>query len=397
MALEAVFNRTPDGRVWTSTVVFSYPFWTRYLEVFDNVRVVARIRDVIVRDKSWKQSDGKGVFSIKIPYYNGPFNYLTRFLQIRKASRNAIQSTDAVILRIPGQISKCIKTHLKNGHPYGLEVVGDPFDVLSPGAIKHPLRPVFRLLFTHRQKSQCSHASAVAYVTEKALQCRYPSKTNAFVTDCSDIDLQDEDYITTSRLFSKDLNQNILISVGTMSQLYKGFDILIDAVSICVKKGIELKLILIGDGEYRSNLEKKASLMGLNKHIIFIGELPSGNEINTKLDKSDLFILPSRTEGLPRVMIEAMARGLPCIGTRIGGIPELLSSEDMVPAGDPVALASKILEVLSNPNRMSLMSLLNLEKAKNYHKNKLTKKRVEFYKYIRMVTEDWIKQQKKIF
>jgi len=59
---------------------------------------------------------------------------------------------------------------------------------------------------------------------------------------------------------------------------------------------------------------------------------------------------------MPRAMIEAMARGLPCIGSAVGGIPELLSSEDLVSRGDAGALALKIMEVVSQPDRMTRMS-----------------------------------------
>jgi glycosyltransferase involved in cell wall biosynthesis len=84
------------------------------------------------------------------------------------------------------------------------------------------------------------------------------------------------------------------------------------------------------------------------------------------LDKADVFVLPSYQEGLPRAMIEAMARALPCIGSTVGGIPELLNQEDMIPPGNVAALADKIRSVVTNPERMNMMSARNWEKAKKY-------------------------------
>ena len=68
VALEHRFNRTPDGIVWTHTQ-FPYSFWQRYLEVFDHVRVVARVQDVLSVPSDWKESNGDSISIAAIPYY----------------------------------------------------------------------------------------------------------------------------------------------------------------------------------------------------------------------------------------------------------------------------------------------------------------------------------------
>ena len=88
-------------------------------------------------------------------------------------------------------------------------------------------------------------------------------------------------------------------------------------------------------------------------------------------------------------MIEAMARGLPCIGSTVGGIPELLSENDMVPPGDVIALARKIQEVVQDPQRMVAMSRRNLEKAREYRDEVPQQRRIEFYQYVREVNKRW--------
>jgi len=93
-------------------------------------------------------------------------------------------------------------------------------------------------------------------------------------------------------------------------------------------------------------------------------------------------------------MVEAMARGLPCIGSTVGGIPELLAPEDMVPPGDVTALANKIREVVTDPERIARMSARNLEKAKEYREEVLYERRKKFYRYVPEVTEEWLKAQK---
>jgi len=88
-------------------------------------------------------------------------------------------------------------------------------------------------------------------------------------------------------------------------------------------------------------------------------------------------------------MIEAMARGLPCIGSAVGGIPELLSHENLVPRGDAVALARKVIEVVREPGRMAKMAEGNLETARKYCNSVLGPRRREFLECVRRATQDW--------
>jgi glycosyltransferase involved in cell wall biosynthesis len=184
-----------------------------------------------------------------------------------------------------------------------------------------------------------------------------------------------------------------LIIVGTLAQLYKAPDILIEAVGACVQEGLDLELVLVGDGKHRQELELQAADCGLNGHVRFLGQLPAGDAVRAQLDQADLFVLPSRQEGLPRAMIEAMARALPCIGSTVGGIPELLLAEDLVPPDDAPALARKIREVVTDSTRMAHMSARNLKKAQEYRDEVLRERRTAFYRFVREKTKAWQKAQ----
>lgn len=395
VTLEQRFDRTPDGKVWTQ-VAFAHSFWTRYLEVFDHVSVVARTRDVPSVPSDWQRADGEGVSFAAIPYYIGPWQYLLKSRQVKQAARNAVGPDDAVIFRLSSQIASCIQPMLfRSGHPYGVEVVADPYDVFAPGAIKHPLRPFFRWSSPPNLRRQCARACAAAYVTEDALQRRYPPASGAFSTHYSSVELPNSAFAAAPRFDDRDKQPFTLISVGTLAQLYKAPDVLIDAVATCVQSGLNLRLILVGDGKHRSELEVRSHASGIADRVCFLGQLSAGDAVRALLDRADLFILPSRQEGLPRAMIEAMARSLPCIGSTVGGIPELLQSEDLVPPGDAVALADKIREVVTDRDRMTRMSARNLEKAKDYRDEVLRERRNEFYSYVREQTETWLRKKQK--
>jgi glycosyltransferase involved in cell wall biosynthesis len=151
-----------------------------------------------------------------------------------------------------------------------------------------------------------------------------------------------------------------------------------------------MTLHVVGDGKHRPELERLASVVGVRDSIEFLGRLPAGAAVREQLDRSDLFVLASRSEGLPRAMVEAMARSLPCIGSTVGGIPELLAAEDLVQPGDPAALSAKIREVLASPSRLSAMSARNLRKAQDYRDGILAERRIAFFDHIRRTTSEWL-------
>ena len=122
--------------------------------------------------------------------------------------------------------------------------------------------------------------------------------------------------------------------------------------------------------------------------------MPAGEPVRQQLDASDLFVLPSRQEGMPRALIEAMARGLPCIATRVGGVPELLPEDVLVAPGDAGELAAKILEVAASPTLGARLGAQNLGRARCYHEKLLQPRRVAFHRYLRDITEAWLREKR---
>jgi glycosyltransferase involved in cell wall biosynthesis len=390
VALEHRFSRTPDGAVWTQAM-FAYPFWQRYLEVFDRVRFAARVEDVSSVPDTWKRANGDQVDVAAIPHYVGPKQYLMKASQVKQAAQQAIGNHDAVILRVGSQIANCMRPKLlKTLHPYAVEVVADPYDVFAPGAVRHPLRPFFRWRSPRNLRQFCKEACAAAYVTEFALQRRYPPTAEAYSSYYSDVELSDAIFTAAPRTFEHTDRPITLVFVGTLAQLYKAPEVLVEAVGNCSRENLNLKLVMIGDGKHRSELEAQAIRLGIGDRVRFCGQLSAGQAVRDELNQADLFVLPSRQEGLPRAMVEAMAQGLPCIGSLIGGVPELLPPEDLVQPGDITGLTQKIREIVLDRNRMAQMSARNLEKARKYKESALRERRIAFYQYVRTATENWL-------
>lgn len=376
---EARFLKAPDGSIWTETVA-DYSFWERYFEYFSKVAVISRLKDVNRVEPSWKRVDGPKAEIIGFPYYVGPVEMLKQAANIRKFIADLGLNFDYVVMRVPSFISTLLWRQLqKSGKPIALEIVGDPWESLSPGTVRSIVRPFVRVYLTSELKHQSKSADAVSYVTSKTLQQRYPS--TKFTRSYSSIDLPESFLLKEPRKFNPSGTIK-LINVASMETLYKGHLTQIRALKELIELGYDCTLTLIGDGRCRKRFEKEAESLGIREKIAFLGSLPGKEYIKSHLDSSDLFIFPSLVEGLPRAVIEAMARGLPVIASNVGGIPELLEKEYLVKKTDVKGLVSKVVKTIENPNDLEKMSRKNLEIARNYVESEISKYRNEFYKYI---------------
>jgi len=379
------FQRSPDGVVF-SAKSYGYSFFAkRYLRVFDAVTILARVSATPSATLAGEPTEGPGVTVASLGDWQGPLGLLCAGLRIRAGLRRHLRAADAVLLVAPGMLASLARSSLRRqGRPYGVEVVGDPYDAMGPGSMQHPMRPLLRWSATRQLRRLCATAAAVSYVTREALQRRYPCP--AYSVGVSDVELPGLAFVAAPRSPAPGATKRTVITVGTMAQLYKAQDVLIDAIGNCVRAGFDARLVLVGDGRHRAELAARAAAQNLGERVEFAGALPAGGPIRGALDDADLFVLPSYQEGLPRAMVEAMARGLPCIGSTVGGIPELLQPEDLVPPGDAAALGMKIREVLDSCERLTRMSMRNLEVARQYREDLLEAKRLGFYEELRRVT-----------
>ena len=136
-----------------------------------------------------------------------------------------------------------------------------------------------------------------------------------------------------------------LVAIGRLSP-QKGFDLAIEAVSRALPHLPDLHLTLVGDGPLRPALTAAIAARDLGAHVTLTG-WQDEEGVRNALGASQALIVPSFAEGLPMVVMEAMAAGRPVIATAIAGIPELVTRDTgwLVPAGDAEALAQAIAEM----------------------------------------------------
>lgn len=133
-----------------------------------------------------------------------------------------------------------------------------------------------------------------------------------------------------------------LLGVGRMST-EKGFDVAIDAVDLLHRRGVEVKLRLIGDGPRRSELVRQAGRLPAD--VVTIDRPVPPHELDAALAACHALVAPSRHEGLGLVALRALARGRPVVGSRVGGLVEVVSEPAdglLVDPGDVAALAAAI-------------------------------------------------------
>ncbi len=357
-------------------------YYDRYLSVFDHVAVVARATLVDTLDPDIEPL-GPNVSLVSLPDWHGPWEFIRLYPYVRSVLRRIYQDDYSYIFRVPGLVATAASWEAKKrGLPFSVEVAGDPGISLGKGAIESRFRSIYRLVYRLLLNFQISHASCVAFVTEDVLQKRYRTAENAFVTNYSSIDLRDEAFSIEPRRFINALSAPRLISVASLNQPYKGVDVLIDALRRCRDSHLDAHLMIVGDGILRQRLESYADEIGVSNFVEFVGEVSAGRAVRDCMNRGDIFVLASCAEGLPRALIEAMAQGLPCIATAVGGIPELLPASALVTAGDASSLATRVVEYCGNPDRMTQAARENHAEAAKFSAHILNERRNVFYRNV---------------
>lgn len=383
---DSVFTLS-DGKP-SSNLLYYKAFPVRYLSTFDHVVMVARLFEK--EDPTAKPVIGSSVEFLPLPGYHGPIGFIKNFFKICSIIWKSIDPKAAYILRVPTTVPSLysIILYLRK-IPFALEMAADPYDGYSRQALdNHPLSPFFQWFFTKLVRWQCKKAAAVAYVTREALQRRYPAKQKSVEFSFTSIDLIEEAYVSRPRDYEEfSLKKEVkLVITGNMQKTLKGHDVLLQAVSDVRKLGYNVTLTIIGYGENTNVFKNMAVELGIGPYVEFTGKVQNGAPLREILDKSDIFVLPSRQEGLPRALLEAMARGLPAIATRVGGTPELLAEHALIDPDNVEQLVNSIVHFINDSNFLSSESQRNLDLAKNYRADIVKQQRDKFFLYVKEQT-----------
>ncbi|MCF6351465.1 MAG: glycosyltransferase family 4 protein [Cyclobacteriaceae bacterium] len=388
-ATNARFTRASNGHIYGVNTSINYFSFQHYLSNFENIYILARVENSDEVFNAELRIDKDRIQILEVPYFQGAIQFIKKQKVITKAIAKFLILDAAVICRVPGAIGRIAANELlKIKKPFAIEVAGDPQDIFASGVFRHPLRSLIRKHGIFHLKKLAKKASAVLYVTKSALQQRYPATPGIFTTYASNVILKNDAFANSSKKFISKKTFKI-VCIGTLDQMYKGPDVLLKSLKIVCNKGQNVQLIWVGGGRYLKSMHLLAKELEISKEVNFIGIIKPANKVREIIDSADIFVLPSRTEGLPRAMVEAMARGIPCIGTNVGGIPELLDEDLLVPINSYNLLAEKIQYLLSNPTIYNSVAEKNLLNSREYFFKILNSRRTQFYQKIIELTEKY--------
>ncbi|MBB2487065.1 glycosyltransferase family 4 protein [Mitsuaria sp. WAJ17] len=154
-----------------------------------------------------------------------------------------------------------------------------------------------------------------------------------------------------------------LLCVGRLAPA-KAQIVLLQALALLRDRGVPCQLTLVGDGVDRARIEATVEQLGLAPLVRMTGALPQAG-VRKAMAQADIFVLPSLAEGIPIVLMEAMASGLPCVSTPVNGIPELISAPQqglLATPGDPLSLAAHLQQLIQDPALCRTIALAALDK-----------------------------------
>lgn len=350
----------------------------RYSYLADNITFMMRTKPI--REKREFTLVPKVINVVSVPNFKTLKNYIMLKKKAEEIIEKQIKKSDIVVLRTQSSIAQlALKYVYKYKKPYIIESVGCSWDSYwNHGILGKMVAPYMYW----KTKRAIAKANYVYYVTTKFLQKRYPTKGKTVC--CSNVVLNRLEDGTLKKRIKKieqfdPKNKLILGTAAALDTRYKGQEYVIQGIKQLLDAGYNVEYHLAGGmNGSRSNffLRDLANKLGVADRVVFCGSL-SSDQMATYYDSLDIYIQPSKQEGLPRAVIEAMSRGCPVIGTNIAGIPELIQADFLFKKGS----TEEFVKALDRIIKSDLLKIAteNFNKARKYEKEKLTLKRKAFY------------------
>lgn len=295
---------------------------------------------------------------LELPYYSSPFElikiswkFIPRILNISLSKLT--KESDVIGIVAPGTIFYFSFPIIRFIHkkPIFLIVRGHKIKTVQYEYRRYPLRRIMATLvisiYDILVKLALKRNKIIMFfIGNKEMAEKYGSKTKIY---------------NLSPMIPKDLirRQTNMVEIGKKTKILylgrlsgeKGIYDLLSAYSQLIKEKRSLLLHIVGSGPEEVFLKNRAIRLNLRNHIIFHGFIPRGDRLWNIVDSSDIFVLPSYTEGMPRAVFEVMARGVPVICTRVGGLSKVIKDGVnglLVQSGDVIGLKKAMIKLIDN-------------------------------------------------
>ena len=373
--LDQRFLRGPDGVRYSDRGVLP---WERYLAFAEAITVVSRPSSEVQSTENLSVASHPQVSFLEVPNLSHPLERLRNYRTVERTVREALEGADALVARLPGETASiAVRQAEKMGIPHAVEVVACTWDALwNYGNWQGKAWAPYSWWRTRRLVRR---APFVLYVTSEFLQRRYPSAGRTAAV--SDVEVPQLDPAVLERRLARIASSPRPFVIGTIGALYvryKGFETAFAAIASVRERlpPVELRILGAGDpGLWRDAIARA----GLEDVVVFSGTRRPGAEVAHWLDEIDLYIQPSFQEGLPRAVVEALARACPVIGSTAGGIPELVAEDAVHAPGDVDALARLLADHVPDRAWHERDARRSFELARRYEAPVLDAARAAFY------------------
>lgn len=356
-------------------------FFERYLDCFDSVKVIARVEEVEFLPENHELFEHD---NIKIQPILTSGTGLSSLSGINRIASLIAASNSFVILRTPGILAYLLTlVFIVRSIKFSIEVVTNPVQETNHLTNNVLLKTVFRIIFINIFKFQLRKAQFASFVTMFEIQQIFLSNKQIcsarFDSNYSSVSLTHEIYADEELLNARinrnsENNNKTLLFMGVLDRDFKGLDVFLKLMAELPKT---YNAIVVGDGVLLPHYKMMARELEISSRIDFRGYISSPEKKKEIMAEADFFILTSRREGLPRVVIEAMASGLPCLCSAVSGVRELVDEKYIFAVND-FKQAKQILTNISNAEYEE-MSKKNHALSYEYNYSKLSEKRKSFY------------------
>lgn len=356
-----------DGKYWT------YGGFGDYIK-----SLIPHFRKIIIAchpihatevPKGWYSINEKKLIYAWLPYYEREDQCLIKLPVMLFKAWKIVKIVDIVNARVPDYSGLCGLFWARLiGKPLFINIVGDWHNWRNIATRLHGLMKfglqIHFMVYSLIERILCSNQ--LTFVQGKHIFKIYCRNVHSY--ECVSSSHYERDIVKTVKKIS---NQKIvrLLAVGRLVFL-KGHRDLILCLKILKEKDPEhfYELTIVGEGKDYREYRKLSNRIGVDNQLHLIGQV-SREDIFSYYDKADLFCLPSYSEGTPKVVLEAMARGVPVISTDVGGVSGLIThrvSGLLVSPGNPGEMAKRIMQIINDKALYKKCSFLGLSIARKH-------------------------------
>lgn len=305
-----------NGKVYTPS---THMIYIDYLCTnYEKVYLITTISQTSQVSKNITPLEYNNLICVPIPHYSSYMGAMRYFYQYKKAIKDVSAKVDLFYVRVPDPF--CWMPALLTKTPTIMHFVGETVDATKHNQIWSPIK---------RRVMIIGYFPEYRLTIKAARKCKKVLTNGPIIANKLRANGVNAEAIVSSTIAEKELNQSLKpLSKQKITLTYtgylrgaKGLKTLLNLLCMLKQKKIDFFFNIIGDGDMYSEIKKYIEREDLINQVKLWGYIDNRQEINQILDQSDIFFFPSLSEGSPRVIIEAMARGVPVISTPVGSLP----------------------------------------------------------------------------